>query len=121
MLRDNTPEHPLSSTIDRMRARIAKLESEEEAEDQRRAAMLTKAPAAKEMVELAQREERILAKREAERVQKQAEMTELAERLKRRERELLASRENKSQAYARARQLQEEEREARSFDELVAR
>ena len=48
-------------------------------------------------------------------------MTELAERLKRRERELLASRERKSQAYTRARQLQEEEREARVFGELVAR
>ena len=46
MRRDNTPEQPLSSSIDRMRASIAKLESEEEAEDQRRATMMTKAPAA---------------------------------------------------------------------------
>ena len=78
MLRNDTPEQPLSSSIDRMRERIAKMESEEEAEDQRRAAMLTKSPAAertaelakreaKKMAELVQREERVLAKREAER------------------------------------------------------
>ena len=94
--------------------------------------MLTKSPAAEkgaelakreaeEMAELVQREERVLAKRETERVQKHAEITELAEKLKRRECELLASREMKSQAYTRARQLHDDEREAWAIGELVAR
>ena len=97
-------EAPASSSIDRIRERVARMESEEKAEDQRRAAELTRSPAAekeaelaereaKEMAELLQREERVLAKREAEKVQK---LEELAEELKERERELLASRERKS-------------------------
>ena len=80
-------ETPASSSIDRIRERVAKMESEEKAEDQRRAAELTRSPAAekeaelakreaKEMTEIIQREERVLAKRKAEKAQKLAEMTE---------------------------------------------
>ena len=73
-------ESPVSSSIDRIRERVVRMEREEKAEDQRRAAELTRSPAAekeaelaereaKEMAELLQREERVLAKREAEKVQ----------------------------------------------------
>jgi len=125
-MRDHTTEQPFLSDIERMMANIAKLESEEKAAEQRSETKLTRTLAVEETDDPTKCEERALAKREAEEMQKLAERAKLAEGLRTRERELLASREKRSarerellasrekqlQDSARIRRLQEEEREA---------
>ena len=120
-MRDNPTEQPLLSDIERMMASIAKLESEEKAADQRSETMLTRALAVEEMDDPTKCEERALAKREAEEMQRLAERAKLAERLRTRERELLASREKQLQDSARIRRLQKEEREAQEAAGVAAR
>jgi hypothetical protein len=78
--------------IEARKKRIARLESEAEAENRKRAAeaaaLVDDSTLVKEIAGLAQREEQLLAKRGAEKEQKQAVM---AERLREHENQLLAA------------------------------